>query len=203
MDNNLLAFVLAVLTISLIPGMNVLIVCSQSMQYGFKKSLAGIAGVITGNVIYFFIAFAGTNLILKVLPAVFFYVKIFGIGFILYSATRLIIAGLKTSTSAQPAVLKDSKSNLFFQGFLTHMANPKAFIFWITVLPGFIDTTTDVSGQLIRLGALAILLDTSVLTGYSSLANFSLKYLSGSSQRFQYLFSGIILVIVAIWLAFL
>lgn len=201
---NLLAFIIAVLTISLIPGMNVLVICSQAIKHGFSKSLGGIAGVVCGNLIYFVVAFAGTNLILQRLPAIFFYVKILGIGFILYSAVRLIMAGLKKEPSgSQPVILKQSKANLFFQGFLTHMANPKAFIFWITVLPGFIEIRYDNSPQLIRLGFLAIAMDTVVLTSYSLLANYTLKNLAHRSPRVQYLLSGMILIAVAVWLFFI
>ena len=203
-ENNIAAFVIAVLTISLIPGMNVLVVCSQSMQHGFKKSLAGVAGVLIGNVIYFIIAYAGTNLILTKLPSIFLYVKIAGIAFLLYSATKLIISGIKYKLQEGGLiVLEESKSSLFFQGFITHMANPKAFIFWITVLPGFIDNSGNIGLQLFQLGFLAIGMDTVVLLIYSSAANFSLRYVTGKSQNLQFLLSGIVLVAVAVWLGFL
>jgi homoserine/homoserine lactone efflux protein len=203
-ENNIVAFVIAVLTISLIPGMNVLVVISQSMQHGLKRSLAGIAGVLTGNVIYCLIAFFGTNLILTKLPSVFIYVKIAGIAFLLYSATKLIIAGIKFTPSPEEKVpVKESTASLFVQGFITHMANPKAFIFWITVLPGFLVNTDNVTRELFQLSALAIGLDTMVLLSYSSVANYSLRYMSNRSQKVQLLFSGFILVAVAVWLYFI
>jgi homoserine/homoserine lactone efflux protein len=200
MDSNLIIFISTVIIISSIPGLNVMLVISQSISGGIKKSVLSIIGIVTGNILYLAVSLLGLGVFLLQFPTAFIVLKSIGVAFTLYSAYSLIKASFQKEDST-PEVKENRRKN-FVQGFLTVVSNPKSFVFWMTVLPSFINTgSKDFLSKVAFLGILAIALDTSILFGYailSSIANRMIK----RSKKIQLLVSGLILMGVAVWLAF-
>jgi homoserine/homoserine lactone efflux protein len=201
MQSTFIIFCLSIVVISLIPGLNVMLVISQSIQGGLRSSLRSILGVVTGNLIYLIISLFGLGAILLRFPSAFQVIKIAGILFIIHSAWLLFKAGFSVSQNSTAHEPHQSSERNFVQGVFTILSNPKAFIFWITFLPGFVKTDANVMAQIALLGATAIFIDTIILILYGYLASMIAPWLQGKSQRLQFLISGLILVAVAIWLA--
>ncbi|HYC85386.1 MAG TPA: LysE family translocator [Chryseosolibacter sp.] len=199
MESSLVLFVSTILVISLIPGLNVLLIVSQSLNGGVKSSLLSIGGIVAGNVLYLLLSVAGIGIVLSNFPAGLQVMKAGGVAFTLYSAFTLIRAGVTKNAGSTEIQFGNGRN--FLQGFLTIISNPKAFIFWMTVLPGFVKASSGkFLWQVALLGILAITIDTTVLFVYSSLA--SVVRTSGDrSKKVQFLVSGVILVGVAVWLA--
>lgn len=200
MNYNLLVFSFTVLVISLIPGLNVMLIVSQSIHGGLKSSTLSVLGIVTSNLIYLVLSLLGLGVILLKFPEVFQVIKYAGVLFTLYSAWILLKAGLSRETESKEEVKSDSSGRYFIQGMLTVVSNPKSFIFWVTVLPGFVDTNGNILGQVGFFGVVAILIDTMVLLAYGYLANVAAPFIQRRSQKGQYLISGLILVAVAVWL---
>lgn len=202
MTSNFLIFISTVAIISLIPGLNVLLIISQSLKGGLRNSLSSIGGIVTGNALYLLVSVAGIGVLLNEFPKSLQIVKIGGVLFTLYCAYTLIQASLGTQEDQEVAV--DTQHKNFLQGFITIISNPKAFIFWITVLPGFVDPGTQgFLWQVALFGMVAIAIDTVVLIAYGSLAGvFASSPNHYGSRRIQYLISDLLLIGVAVWLAF-
>jgi threonine/homoserine/homoserine lactone efflux protein len=199
MNSNFLIFISTVAIISLIPGLNVLLIISQSLKGGLRNSLSSIGGIVSGNTLYLLLSVAGTGVLLSEFPKGLLIVKLGGVLFTLYSAYTLIKASL-TSEDSEATI--DAKQKNFLQGFITIVSNPKAFIFWITVLPSFVDSGSH--GFLLQValfGLVAIAIDTTILLAYGSLAGLFASSANHRSKRIQYFISGLLLIGVAVWLA--
>ncbi len=64
-------------------------------------------------------------------------------------------------------VIHHSAGKLFLDGFVLQISNPKAIVFFSALLPQFIDPHTSVVRQIIILGATSVLIEFSILLGYS------------------------------------
>jgi homoserine/homoserine lactone efflux protein len=202
MGYNLLLFSFTIIVISLIPGLNVMLVVSQSIQRGLKRSTASIAGIVAGNLIYFAVSILGLGALLMRFPETFKVIKFAGVAFTLYSAWSLLKLGLRKDAAQIDFVSPGNRNKDLFQGMLTIISNPKAFIFWITVLPGFVDPQQGIIIQVAVFGVVAIMIDTMILFGYGYLATSIAPLLERKSQSLQFLISGAILALVAVWLVF-
>ena len=201
MDYHLLVFAFTVLVISLIPGLNVLFVISQSVQGGLKSSTHSILGIITGNLIYLCISILGLGVIVSRFPEVFNIIKYGGVAFTLYNAYKLLKAGLQRTEATSDAYVVENERQ-FLQGFLTIVSNPKAFIFWITILPTFVPSKTNFLFSVGMFGIMAIIIDTVVLAAYVFVASKAATVIQARSKNIQLFVSGIILALVGIWLLF-
>ena len=68
------------------PGAPRILIMSQSINYGFKKSLWTALGDITANTIQIIIVLVGLNTVIKIFPDLVFYFKWIGISYLLYIA---------------------------------------------------------------------------------------------------------------------
>lgn len=201
MNSNFLIFISTVVIISLIPGLNVLLVISQSLKGGVRNSFSGIGGIVAGNILYLLVSVAGIGVLLSEFPKSLLIIKFGGVLFTLYCAYTLIKASLSRH-EYQPVSI-DTQHKNFSQGFITIVSNPKAFIFWISVLPGFVDAGAQgFLAQVTLYGLVAIAIDSIILLAYGSLAGvFASSANQYRSKRIQYLISGLLLIGVALWLA--
>ena len=147
MSYNLLLFSFTIIVISLIPGLNVMLVVSQSIQGGLKESTTSIMGIVVGNVIYFAVSILGLGAFLIKFPEAFNVIKFAGVAFTIYSAWSLLKLGFAKQTDQIDFIRSGKSGKTFVQGMLTIISNPKAFIFWITVLPGFVDRQQNILVQ--------------------------------------------------------
>src|SRR5213080_1642503 len=114
-------FILAALTLLVIPGPAVLYIVSRSIDQGRAAGLASVAGVTTGTLIQ--IAFA--------------VVKYAG-------AAYLIVLGILRLRSRRTAILQGERAprtlrRLYTQGVIVNTLNPKTALFIFALLPQFVD----------------------------------------------------------------
>jgi homoserine/homoserine lactone efflux protein len=202
MNYNLLVFSFTVLIISLVPGLNVMLIVSQSIHGGMKSSTLSVLGIVASNLIYLLLSLFGLGVVLLKFPQLFQVIKYGGVLFTLYSAWLMLKAGFSNRSAPAEELKTDSRGRYFVQGMLTVVSNPKSFIFWVTVLPGFVNPAADILPQVGLFGVVAILIDTFVLLSYGYLAGIAAPVIQRRSKKGQYILSGLILVAVAVWLWF-
>jgi len=71
----------------------------------------------------------------------------------------------------EESINTQSYSKLFFQSILVNITNPKSIVFLIALLPQFIVPTYSYHEQLLILGTTLILIDGTVMFGYSLVAS--------------------------------
>jgi threonine/homoserine/homoserine lactone efflux protein len=139
-------FVTVTFFVSATPGPNMLLVMSSSARFGFRASLATMAGCLTALLAMLSISAAGLGALLQAFPAVFDSLRWIGAAYLAYLGIRTWRAPLPQQaaeatdvTNAIGAIVPSrSGGQLFRQGVLVAASNPKAILFAAAFLPQFI-----------------------------------------------------------------
>ncbi len=131
-----LAFVVATTIMIALPGPSVLLTIAHSISFGWKHALSTVAGATMGIAVQLIIAAIGLTSLLNVVADAFEWLRWAG-------ATYLVYLGIKQWRCANEPLEVDtssvSKTNLFVQGLIITIPNPKSLIFIAAFLPQFID----------------------------------------------------------------
>jgi len=130
------AFVIATAIMIALPGPSVLLTVAHSISFGGKQALSTVAGETMGIAVQLVVAAIGLTSLLHAVAQAFEWLRWAG-------AVYLVYLGIKQWRSAgQPLTLNTSsisKKNLFVQGLVVTIPNPKSLIFIAAFLPQFID----------------------------------------------------------------
>ena len=133
-------FVLSGVMLNLIPGPDSLYVIGRSAKQGFRAGSVGAFGIGAGTLVHVFAAAFGLSAILATSAMAFTVVKVIGCIYLLYIGFSMLLS--KSKAADVDAVNLDSKntslSQIFFQGFLTNVLNPKVALFFLAFVPQFI-----------------------------------------------------------------
>jgi len=137
----LFSFALATAILALSPGPDNIFVLTQSLVYGKRYGLATVYGLITGCIVHTTLLAFGVSLIIKESETLFFTIKFFGAIYLLFLAFKVY--------KSDPSILLSKKNvtqkttiQLFKQGFVMNVFNPKVSIFFLAFFPGFLFSKT-------------------------------------------------------------
>lgn len=131
------AFVLASAALAISPGPDNIYVLTQGVVNGRAYGLATTAGLITGCIIHTTLLAFGVSAIIQNSDGLFFAIKVFGALYLCYLAYQ--VYRQKGGIELDPnAVRKRSLWQLFKQGFIMNVLNPKVTIFFLAFFPGFL-----------------------------------------------------------------
>ena len=137
----LLTFSLATAALALSPGPDNIFVLIQSITHGKRYGFATIAGLMTGCLVHTTLLAFGISAVIKENDSFFFIIKLFGAIYLLYLAFQVFRGDAKISLSNY-SVPKKSIEQLFKQGFIMNVLNPKVTIFFLAFFPGFLFSET-------------------------------------------------------------
>jgi homoserine/homoserine lactone efflux protein len=172
----LLLFLLTQIAMALSPGPAVLMVMSQASRHGPRAGALGGAGIVTGTALWFALSAVGLTAVLLATPWAFDAVKWGGAAFLVVIGARLL---LSDDAPTLQAVAPAPGHQLFAQGVMTQLANPKAMVFIGALLPQFIDPTRAPLPQLALFGAITVLNEFLVLLGYAWVADRGARLAGG------------------------
>jgi threonine/homoserine/homoserine lactone efflux protein len=131
-----LAFVVATAIMIALPGPSVLLTIGHSISFGWKHALSTVAGETMGIAVQIVVAAIGLASLLNVVAGAFEGLRWAG-------AAYLVYLGIRQWRSAKEPLRFDTSSvsnaNLFVQGLVITIFNPKSLIFIAAFLPQFID----------------------------------------------------------------
>ena len=132
----LLIFGAASVLLALTPGPNWLYLLSRTMCQGTRAGFVSLAGTMSGVAVHMLAAAFGLSVVLMAVPFAFDAIKLAGAAYLLWMAWSTVRDGggfdPKPMEPAADAVL-------FRQALLTGILNPKVAIFYLSLLPQFID----------------------------------------------------------------
>ena len=152
-----IAYVSAVLILMITPGPSQLLMLSNTLGSGFRKSVATIAGDLTANSLQMTVASVGLVSVLYASQYTFTVIKWLGVAYLVYMGIRLI--GRTQSEKAIEQEQAKSIKTLYVQGFITSASNPKAIIFFAALFPQFLNPEELVASQLLILGLTYLTID--------------------------------------------
>ena len=113
--------------------------------------------------------------------------------------------GWRDATEIPPAGLDGNgvETKVFTRGLVTNLLNPKAAVFYVAVLPTFVDALQPVLGQAVTLSVVYVLVATAVHTTIVSLAGIARPFLD-DPDRSRIVRRGLSVALgaIAVWFAF-
>lgn len=134
MDLNLLGFMPALLPVALSPGASFTLVMSGALAGGHKGLFRTLAGTALGIYTHAVLIGFGITAVLISSPAIFAVLKFFGTAYLLWLGAMLIRNGIR----ANPEGFADTKHSVTLrEAWIANVLNPKAIIFYLTVVSQF------------------------------------------------------------------
>mgnify|MGYP000736400978 FL=1 len=195
-----LGLLASALFISISPGPGAIFSISQGTQYGFKRSLFSVIGLQLGLMSQIIFLLFGLGVLIDQFPAIFKIIKAIGM---IYLIALGIMQWLKKieQISTSKEVLQSSFSPLkgLFQGFFVNLTNIKGTVFFLALIPLFIDLTALKISTCVIFTATLIGVDLIVMTGYTMLAEISKSLLSDPKKiLWQNRVTGLTLIFVGL-----
>jgi threonine/homoserine/homoserine lactone efflux protein len=136
---NLIAFALAAWGLILIPGPSMLFVIGRSLALGRIGGLLSVVGNAAGCLVIAAAVALGLGVIIEESVVVFTIVKIAGALYLVYLGIQTIRHRNEAGAADGAAIAPRSKLRVLGEGFLVGLTNPKIIVFFIAVLPQFVD----------------------------------------------------------------
>lgn len=149
--NHFLLYFLSSTVASLIPGLAVMSSFSTSMKYGFRSAFILALGTITADIIYFILSGLGLMILVSDYKTLFILIKYAGIAYLFYLAFQSFISKENTliQNEKSEANIKMKKDHVFYMsGLFINLANPKNILFFLAILPQYIEVTQNIAIQL-------------------------------------------------------
>ncbi|MFV0131302.1 LysE family translocator [Streptomyces sp. HMX112] len=164
MSVDLAGFLAVVVLAYVIPGPDFLVVVrSAARRRGL--GLAAAAGAQCGLCVHMLAAAAGLSALATTSAAAFTAVKLAGALYLVYLGVRALRDARRTAAARPegPGPGRDRTEpdhrgarSHFAEGLLTNVLNPKAALFFLSVLPQFVDRDAPLPGQILLLGLLDV-----------------------------------------------
>lgn len=183
----LTAFIGATAALAISPGPDNIYVLMQSISHGKKYGLATVAGLISGCLIHTTLLAFGVSALIKANDKLFFAIKLFGALYLFYLAYQVFRSKGDINMSDE-GVPKKGMSQLFRQGFIMNVLNPKVTIFFLAFFPGFLfsDELSTVI-QFYVLGLLFMFVSAIIFSLIALLSGMISEYIRGNSKIGVYL----------------
>ncbi|BFL83720.1 LysE family translocator [Shewanella baltica] len=188
--NSLLLFAVACLAINLIPGPDVIYIVSNTMKGKMISGLKAAMGLGVGYFVHTLAASLGLSAIILSSALAFSIVKWLGAAYLVYLGIQALISMWRGNNKIVVDDTSKPNGNVFFQGIVVSVLNPKVALFFLSFLPQFIDPLAgSTSIQLLTLGLIFSLLATLCNVLYASAGSW--VFSRPNSQRYSRALEGI------------
>ncbi|MEE1836032.1 LysE family translocator [Streptomyces sp. SP17KL33] len=177
MSVDFVGFLGVVLVAYVVPGPDFLVVVRAATEHPARGRAAAL-GAQTGLCVHMLAAAVGLSLIAARSPAVYDTIKLLGAAYLVHLGVRAVLAARRAAreraagperacgladvagprTSARNGPVHGGRRSGFTQGFVTNVLNPKAALFFLSVLPQFVNGGGSASRQIFFLGTLDIVI---------------------------------------------
>jgi len=188
-----LIYLATVLAFMSTPGPSHLLMLSNSLSNGFRRSTATAAGDLFLQMI---LASLGLAAILTSSQSTFLVIKWAGVAYLVYLGLKLICSEQVVSKSSE----KRSIKVLYWQGFITSAANPKAVIFFAALFPQFLSAEQPLLPQFLILSVTYLSVDGLFLCLYGKFADAFRMQVLERYGRFLNVLSGSLFLAAALLL---
>ena len=156
----LAVFVVAAVTLLVIPGPAVLYVVTRSVDQGRAAGLASVCGIHVGTLVHLAAAALGLSALLVSSATAYDTVRWLGAAYLVWLGVRRLLARDEDAPAAAgPGARRPGLRRIFAQGVVVNVLNPKTALFFFAFLPQFVDTSRgSVPFQVVVFGVAFVLL---------------------------------------------
>lgn len=160
-----------------------------------------MAGVGVGLLFIGLAAAAGLGALVLASPVLFNLLRYAGAAYLLWLAFDAWRDAGETSAGLVHGE-KPGRRRHFVRGFFINVLNPKAAVFYISMLPAFIDTTANITAQVLALTFLSVFIATAVHGLIVLFAGAAQPFLEDPARlRIARRFMAVAIGIIAVWFA--
>ncbi len=136
--HDLALFIVTAFVLYATPGVDMLFTVSRTLQHGWRTGMAAALGITAGCVVHTLAAALGLAALLAASALAFTAIKWLGAAYLLWLALGMLRASVHDSATALAVSSPLPAKQVFAQGFLTNVLNPKVALFFLALLPQFI-----------------------------------------------------------------
>jgi threonine/homoserine/homoserine lactone efflux protein len=174
---NLIAFASLAIAVVLTPGPNMIYMISRAITQGCLAGLIAFSGVAVGFVVYLLCAAFGLTAIVFAVPYAYDVLRFAGALYLAWLAFEALRPGGKSPFQVTKLPIARPQ-RLFLMGIFTSLLNPKMAIFYLALLPNFIDPSRPVLTQSVALGSLHIVISITINTAIACAAGSIAAFLT-------------------------
>jgi len=187
-------FILLQISVAFSPGLIIALVVNEAVQKGRKNALQVAYGAASGAIGITIITAVVITYIFSLIPEILTFIYIFGIIYIVYKGIKTI-----QDKGDSPKVLGSAS---FLSGFKINLANPKMWVFYLSVLPLFITDESNIFSSLIYLGIVTIFINLFADISYAFVSSYLFNNSTTKVKRYINIISGLCLIGIGIYLFF-
>jgi threonine/homoserine/homoserine lactone efflux protein len=187
-------FILLQVSVAFSPGLIIALVVNEAVQKGRRNALQVAYGAASGAIGITIITAAVITYIFSLIPEILTFIYIFGIIYIVYKGIKTI-----QDKGDSPKVLGSAS---FLSGFKINLANPKMWVFYLSVLPLFITDESNIFSSLIYLGIVTIFINLFADISYAFVSSYLFNNSTTKVKRYINIISGLCLIGIGIYLFF-
>lgn len=193
-----LAYVLACIVITIVPGPTVTLIVANSLAHGMRAGLLNVAGTQLGLALMLIVLVVGLASVIEIMGWWFDWLRLAGAAYLIWLGWKL----LRSSGSLdKPGSAPTPHGGFVLQGFLVLMGNPKALLWFGAFIPQFIDPKGDYVGQVFLLGFTAMAVAAASDGAYAIVTGRASALLTRSRVRLVNRVGGLCLIGGGAWLA--
>ena len=187
-------FIILQISVAFSPGLIIALIVNEAVQKGRKNALQVAYGAAAGAIGITVITAAVITYIFSLIPEILTFIYIFGIIYIIYKGIKTI-----QDKGDSPKVVGSAS---FLSGFKINLANPKMWVFYISVLPLFITDESNIFSSLIFLGIVTIFINLFADISYALLSSYLFNNSTTKVKGYINIISGVCLIGIGIYLFF-
>lgn len=190
------AYIVLATALAVAPGPDVLFVVANGMRHRMKGAIASALGIGCGSFLHAIMAALGVSAVIAASPVAFDMLRYVGAAYLAYLGLQALRAywTYTNKLDVNESMVEVSTWNVFRRGLITNILNPKVVVFYLALLPQFINVELgNVGLQIFLLGcihnAIGMLFLISIglvagkASGWLSTTNFG-KWLDGIAGVF-------------------
>lgn len=157
LDSQAFAFAVVAALMTMLPGADTFLVVRNSLRGGRRDGFLTVGGICSGLFAHALLSALGLSVIFAHSAAAFTAVKIAGACYLAWLGIQSIRSGLRGMPDGMPdqaAAGGAPPIRSFSEGFLTNLLNPKVVVFYLALLPQFINPGDPVLAKSLLLAAI-------------------------------------------------
>jgi threonine/homoserine/homoserine lactone efflux protein len=135
-------FIATAIVLVITPGQDTFFILGRSLAGGRAAGIAAALGISAGSVLHTFAAALGLSALLATSQYAFMAVKLAGAAYLIYIGVRALLSRSSGLPGEDPRRQSAGRWAAFRSGIVSNLLNPKVALFFLALMPQFIDAAS-------------------------------------------------------------
>ncbi|NEX63167.1 LysE family translocator [Noviherbaspirillum galbum] len=176
-----LIFFVTTAVVCMTPGPAALMVVTRGISGGLQHSAWAIAGIAIANAAYFALSATGVAALIVASGTLFSVIKWAGVAYLFYLGVSAFLGRASAMTVSAEDGGAIGGPRVMWQAVVVELSNPKALLYFVALLPQFVDPSRPVGMQMLVYGATTVALDTITYGTYAWLGSRTRRFTASAS----------------------